>query len=479
MTDGGRNGGTRRTRRLLALAVLASAVLVRGAAAQATDIKSPPKPGFGGVIGVVDDSLRGGPLVGATVAVIGTPFRGKVDREGFYRIDSLGVGDTVQLAVLHPLLDTLYLVVTSPRFIVGAGKMTEMSLTTPTLRTVRERLCPRGGVITGRSMLVGRVDAADTDKPVSGALVSLVYTDPASGTSIQRVRSAKTRDDGLYVICGIPETLSGAVQAAFGAATTSDVPISIKEQLLVTTSFLMGPPIPADSARKGNAVLMGRVTDVAGAPIVQAQVAVEGGNSIATTGDDGSFVLRGLASGTTGAVIRKVGYAPALRTVHLRDAEPQRLAIVLAQGTRTLNTVTVLGKTDQALKDVGFTQRRNIGNRAGFLTPDEIEKRNARGVTDLFRAMPGFRVSSTGLGQTVEGTRSQMGAGQSGCVNIFVDRVPFEQQSPGDLDNAYPPTMIGAIETYGSASETPAEFQMPGRGCATIVMWTKLKLAKP
>ena len=67
----------------------------------------------------------------------------------------------------------------------------------------------------------------------------------------------------------------------------------------------------------------------------------------------------------------------------------------------------------------------------------------------------------------------------AGCVNIFVDRTPFTQMTPGDLDGAFPVGMIGAIESYASAAETPAEFRMTGRSCATIVAWTKMKLSQP
>jgi hypothetical protein len=62
---------------------------------------------------------------------------------------------------------------------------------------------------------------------------------------------------------------------------------------------------------------------------------------------------------------------------------------------------------------------------------------------------------------------------------IYVDRTPFEQMSPGDLDNAFPVHQIGAIEGYASATDTPAEFRTAGRSCATIVAWTRHRLAKP
>ena len=458
-------------------AVSAVTLLAQPAAAQGRDLRASPAKGYAAILGVVDDSLRGGPLSGATVALIGTSLRTKVDREGYFRIDSIPPGEA-QLAVLHPLFDTLFLAVTSAKFMLVAGQLEELAIASPPLARVHDRFCPRGGVATGRAMLTGRVDGADDDKPMVGAAVSLVYIDPATGSPIQRVRTTRTREDGLYVICGLPETLNGTVQASVGAVSSSEIAVVMKEQLLATASFLIGTP-SKDSTIRGSAILTGRVTDVAGAPMAQAQVAVEGGTAIAVTSEDGTFSLRGLPSGTTSAVVRKIGYAPALRTVHLRRTEPQRLVVSLAAGVRALPTVTITGTMEAALKKVGFNDRRNMASRSAFLLPADIEKRMPKTFTDLFRTMNGFRVTDSGMGQMIEATRSSMGGGQSGCVNVYVDRVAFQQMSPGDLDNAFPVSMIGAIETYASGNETPAEFTMTGRGCATIVAWTKMKLSKP
>lgn len=473
-----RRSATGSTNCALAALLCALFAMPVSARAQRVDLRAPPAKGFGAIAGVVDDSIRRGSLAGATVAIIGSNQRTTTDRDGFFRLDSVPPGEA-QLAVLHPLLDSLSIVVTSQKFPITAGKLEEIAISTPLLSRLRERLCPPGRVTVGLAMLTGRVDGADDDKPIANAAVSLVYTEPGIGTAAQRVRTTRSRDDGQYVICGLPETLIGTVQAAVGVVASSEIPVTLKAEYLATASFLIGGPPSKDSTVRGSAVLTGRVTDVAGAPIAQAQVAVEGGNAIAVTNADGTFALRGLPSGTTSAVVRKIGYTPALRTVHLRAREPQRLSAVLAAGVRTLAAVTITGKMDAALKQIGFNERRNIGSRSGFMLPEEIERRQARQFTDLARMLPGFRVSSVGLGAMIEGTRSGGGGGNSGCVNVFVDRVAFEQMSPGDLDSAFPINTIGALESYASAVDTPAEFRMPGRACATIVAWTKMKLSKP
>ncbi len=464
--------------RIAAIAMLAAAPAITGAQ-DAAALRRPPAPGFAAIIGIVDDSLRGGPLTGATVVLVGSVRGVPTNRDGVFRLDSVPPG-TAQLVVRHPLLDTLGVTLTSGVISVVADKIEEIGFATPALSRVREVVCPRGGAMIGSAMLAGRVDGADDGKPVAGALVSLVYTDPASGTALQRVRNARSREDGLYVICGLPETYSGTVQAAVGANATSETIVQPRAAYLTTASFLMGTAVKSDSGVRGSALLLGRVTDVAGRPLRDVQVAIEGGTAIALTGDDGRFSLSDLPSGTTNAVVRKIGFSPAYRTVHLRKDDPQTVSVALAAGIRALAPVTITANADAGLKKIGFTERRMMGVRSNFLTPEDIAKHQAGRFTDLFRMMNGFRIVNSGLGSVIESTRGGGGmGGQSGCVNIFVDRVAFEQMSAGDLDTAFPVHTIGAVEAYASATDTPGEFRMVGKSCATIVAWSKMRLSKP
>jgi hypothetical protein len=445
-------------------------VSAQGAAA----MRAPPAPGFSALFGIVDDSIRRKPMVGATVTILGTNRTGVTGQDGLFRIDSIPPGEQVMF-VKHPMLDTLFLSVTFKANFT-AGKLEELALTTTPLAVLRERACPRGGVMAGDAMIAGRVDNADTDKPIANAVVSLVYTDPTTGLSTQRLRTTRTRPDGFYAICGLPETLNGTVQAQIGAVASSEITLEMRAEPIATASFILNPAAKSDSIR-GSAVLRGRVTDAAGRPMKDVQVAVEGGNTIATTVEDGTFNLTGLPSGTTSAVVRRVGFAPAYRTVHLRASAPQTINVALAAGVTTLAAVNVTGSMDAALKKVGFLDRRMVSTRSNFLLPDDIAKRNAGRFTDLIRNLSGFRVTTQGNGAFVEASRAV--PGQQSCVAVYVDRVLFEQMTPGDLDNAFPVYQIGAVEGYASAIDTPAEFRMSGKSCATIVAWTRHRLAKP
>lgn len=465
----------RGTAAVIALAAIAAAA--QPSAAQSTGLRAPPAPGMAAIAGAVDDSLRRGALVGATVSVIGTNRSAITDQAGLFRIDSILPG-TVQLRVQHPLLDSLLIVVSTAPFATMADRLDEIALATPSLARVKTNLCPRGGFRSGEAMLAGRVDDAELGVPLPDALVSLVYVDPATGVGNERLRSARTDADGLYAICGLPETFDGTVQASVGGNASAEVPLSLAGQLFETAGFVIGSASRSDSGNTGSAVLMGRIIDVAGRPLSQAQVTIEGGNGVALTSDDGAFRLDGLPSGTTIASVRKIGFAPAIRTVHLRNSRPESMNVTMPAMTRTLAPVTITAKRDEMLDRLGFTDRLRIGNRSNFMLPEEIEKRENDRLTDLFRTIPGFIITRQGQRQTLESSRAVNG-GQRGCVNVFVDRMEYQQLDAGDLDAVFPVGTVGAIESYPSVASTPSEFLRPGRNCATVVIWTRLRINRP
>ena len=460
--------GAPRVLALLALLTLAATALFsRVAAAQVP--KAGPAPGFAMVLGVVDDSIRRGPLANATVVVLGTNRTTTTDARGMFVLDSLLPGE-LRFGIRHPLLDTIGIPILSDKVQLTAGQRLEVVVSTASLSSVRDRSCARGGVVAGPAMLFGRVLEADTDAPISGASVSLVYRDIEAGDVRERVRQARSREDGSFAICGIPESISGTLEAQQGGRTTPDLPVTLKNDMLGTAILTFGAP----GVRL--AQLSGRVTTRVGEPIVGAQVAVAGTSIVGVTRADGTFSLTDLPSGSAEVVIRKLGLAPATRVVALTKREPRKLTVVM-DAAQVLATVKIEGKLDGGLQKAGFTDRKKFG--AGtFLSPDEIARRKPMIFTDLLQAMSGFRIVEASGGRVLQSTRSTGGSGD-GCVNVYIDRSPFQMMSPGDLDQAVSINDIGAVEAYPSASDTPAEFQGTGRGCATLVVWTKTRLGRP
>ncbi len=341
---------------------------------------------------------------------------------------------------------------------------------TPFYEDAKARFCPRGGVSNGPAILIGRVLDAETDAPIGAASISLVYTDSSASTPKDRVRGARTLDDGSFGICGLPERYAGTVQATRGTLSTAEAPVAANDQLL--SAMMLALNVSGSST----AVLRGRVTVKGGTPVPGAQIAVQGATSIAVTGTDGAFILNDLPSGTQAAVVRKIGFGPVTVAVNLSTRKPAELTVVLSEA-HTLATVRVVGKMDDALQKVGFAQRQK-SSLGHFIGPDEIERRQPLLFTDLLQTASGFRVTSNGGGRLLQSTRTASST-SDGCVNIFVDRTPFEQVQPGDLDDAFRPADIGAIELYPSPNSVPPEFLVSGRACATIAMWTKTRLARP
>jgi hypothetical protein len=129
---------------------------------------------------------------------------------------------------------------------------------------------------------------------------------------------------------------------------------------------------------------------------------------------------------------------------------------------------------DVGLERIGFKQREKAGF-GYFLSGDEITRRAANVLTDVFRTIPGLRVVPSDMDYVVQSARSATG----GCVKYYVDGAVYEAIFPGDVDRLVPPWEIAALEIYNGTS-TPAQFQSPGSSsCAAIVIWTKTRVNAP
>ncbi len=425
-------------------------------------------PAFASIAGIVDDSLRGGPLAGALVIVVGTARSATTDTRGAFVIDSITPG-THSIAVMHPMLDTLGFKVVSVPFDVTAGLQQRVNAHTPSAAQIRATLCTNGPVGYGPSILVGRVSVADTDEPAEGAAVSLVFKDLNTPNSPDKVRTGRVAASGVFAICGVPSKLDGTVQASLSGNATADLPIKLNGELVATTMLSLGV------GGNGGAVLKGIVKTKNGAPVAGAQVTLAGTTAVATTAADGTFILTALPTGTHEAVIRKIGYAQTSKVVTLSAHEPASVTVALGDA-QALETVKVTGKLDNGLAKVGFTDRKNVG-LGKFFTPDDIEQKHPLLATDVLRATGGLRVTQGLHGRTLEVTRGPGGTSDA-CLNVFIDHVRFEQLGDGDLDTAIPVEDLGAIEFYGSASSTPPDFHVAGRNCATVAIWSKTMLQK-
>jgi len=470
--------------------------LVAIVAAIAPRLASGQAPGFSGVAGTVIDSIHGVvPLPGATVKVGNTNRQAVTDANGRFQIDSIPPGEH-SLTVVHPLLDTLNVGITTRPVAFTANNSLAVEMAIPSATTVIAIHCTAAWRNRGPSALVGRVLDADNDTPLVGAKVSLVWQQ-LSLTTLRKepvVRSAVVAADGSYKICGLPGGIDGNVQAEFNGRKTAEVHVVMDEttplgfqSLRIGTAVVADAPVdttpraPGAAARdttptrlRGPARLTGRVINAAGAPIPNARVDVQGTGAAALSREDGTFGFNDLPSGTQAIVVRQLGFEPVEVPVELSGRAPRQVTVTMSKPARVLDPVPIIAERSKAgLDQVGFNKRQKSGF-GYFMDTEDIEQRQATRMTDLFRSVPSLRVVPAGMDYTVESARDVQG----GCVRYVVDGAPYQSMFPGDVDRIMPPHDVAAIEVY-TGSSTPAEFQQAGASsCTTIVMWSRFKVRK-
>jgi outer membrane receptor for ferrienterochelin and colicin len=100
-----------------------------------------------------------------------------------------------------------------------------------------------------------------------------------------------------------------------------------------------------------------------------------------------------------------------------------------------------------------------------FLSQEDLEKRNAREMSDIIRMMPGFRVEGTGIFAKVVSSRHASANLEGACeTNIVIDGLQHQ-----DI-NLMNPQDVAAMEAYNSSLSAPLQYQSQ---CGVIVIWTK------
>lgn len=454
-----------------------STLIMTATCATLAGAQQSPPPSFATLRGVVVDSVHGGELAGATISVQGTAVLVFTDSLGRYRADSVPAGE-YRVALFHPLLDTIGIVVVSPPTRFAAGDTVELDLAIPSAATIVAAKCGRGDGASAAAL--GQVLDAITGQPVEGARVILGWVEMAVSRETgfrndPKQRVAVSDTEGHFELCGLPTGLTADAYAVVGGKRTGYVQLEFGRSPMAVATFLIPPTPPladsataADSARAraGASSVRGRVTDERGDPVVNAHVSLAEGSSATVTDSTGRFTLEAQPAGTQALVVRRIGYLPAQVTVNLSPRARSEVSVRLDQHVPVLDEVRIGARGDAALADVGFTRRRRQGS-GQYLEGEEIARRNALRLEHLFSS--GFRGLRV-VGDQVVGQPE--GAGYR-CVRFFIDGQQWRGGSPGDF---VLPSEVAAIEVYSRAT-APGEFQTFG-DCETVVIWTKWRLRR-
>jgi hypothetical protein len=431
--------------------------------------------GTAAIVGVVVDSLHGRYLSGAEVVVEGAKtMLQTTDSLGKFRLDSLTPG-TYQVGVFHPVLDTLDLTLLTAPFHVGPDSASIVVLAVPSAATMIRRECPtRTGPPNG-SAIVGHVSDPETLKAVAGAEVSLSWTEleVSKAFGIRQtphlVRDT-TDSTGAFRICGLPAALSASIQARRGAQVTPEIPIEAGDRLPQLVARTLSLSSVDSGAKVGKATVSGVVTLEGSATNAGTRVELAGTDIVAMTNEKGEFTMINLPSGSSVLLARHLGFAAETVPVELSSRQPQRVTIKLAKFVAMMDPVLVTARRQAALDKVGFTQRMKSG-MGYYIGPEKLQRMHPIFVADIFRQVPGIRVIYGPDGETLSSTR---GVG-NGCVQYWVDDLPWMTVEPGDLNHFVTGGEVVAVEVYQDTS-TPARYVRGGGSCTTIVLWTRFKI---
>jgi uncharacterized protein (DUF2141 family) len=446
-------------------------------AAQKTTASTKPagsKTGKAQIVGVVVDSLNGRYLSDADVVIEGTKATLETDSLGKFKIDSLAPG-TYQVGVFHPLLDTLGISLATKPFHIGPDSSSFVLLAVPSAATIIRAACAVKPGGRDMSAVIGHVNDPETLQPIAQAEVSVAWAEIEVSKEFGIRRTSRlVRDStdrlGTFKICGLPSSLQATLQARRGSAVTAEIPISLGEkpnELLARTLLLS----TADSATKvGNATVSGVVLLEGSSTNGGSRVELVGTDIVALTNEKGEFAMRNLPSGSKVLLARHLGFGAETAPVDLSSREQKRVTIKLPKFLAIMDPVLVTARRSAALDRIGFSQRKKSGF-GYYIGPERLENMHPNSVTDILRMVPGLRVSYGPEGDVVSSSRG----GGSGCVQYFLDDMPYTEMTAGDINHFVTGREVVAVEVYQDFN-TPAQYMRAGTSCTTIVLWTRFKI---
>jgi hypothetical protein len=434
--------------------------------------------------GTVADSIHDRPLAGASILLTSITQPGSQlgmamsDDRGRFRFDSLAPG-RYAIDLLHPILDSLELVLPPREVTVGPAERARVALGTPSVATMHAAACPGLRLSKDTGAVVGSALDADTDRPFQEARVVVAWSDLSIDRTTLRM-DARTRSGavpvdslGRYRLCGVPTDTyvlvqlqaQGRVSTTLRVNVPSDIGVLVRR---LSLSASTAPYIAAidstatPSARSGVAALSGIVLGAGGRPVSDAQVRVLDAGEAIRTDSAGHFSLANLPAGTQLLEIRQVGYLLAQVPVELRA---NRGADATVRLTRIVSLDSIRIVARRSLYTDFETRRRSLAGLGKFLNEQEIDRRAPQDVSDLIRPLVGFLVRGAGLDATVTTRRGAISFLGGECkANIVIDGMQHQ-----DI-NLLHPIDVGAIEAYSGPAGAPPMYDS---SCGLIVITTR------
>ena len=451
--------------------------------------------------GVVWDSTRAAPLEGATVYLSGTQHAAVTDGEGRFELGGLPEG-VYSATFEHPRLDSLGLVLPAVEIEVEAGGHTELRLALPSEASILVAGCREEEQGEGTAALTGTVTDAASGAPIPGARVRMEWQEVESVEPVVRAQDrwleVRTDGEGRYVACGVPTDEVITVRASFLEWESEAVEqgFSEEERRVLDVAMDLPPGLLSDGPRAvgsgeayGAQGVQGTLVEPgSGEPVRSAEVVVRDATGEVTgsavTDHRGFFRIQTPVPGRYLLSAQALGFTElAAQPVEVPSGKLAVVEVQMAPAALKLEPLVVRVEPRAFhLELEGFYEREAKGLDNGiFFTPEDLEKRRPRRLSDLFFGLPGVRVAEPALGAGGRAVWFRVGERPGGVCwpMVYVDRhLAFSggaQETYLDatvLDTYVHGSDVAAIEIYGQPARIPPEFNGANAGCGVIVIWT-------
>lgn len=235
-------------------------------------------------------------------------------------------------------------------------------------------------------------------------------------------------------------------------------------RLLASIILSIAVPVAA-IAQAQDGFIAGTVLDSTGLPLASAEVRALGTMLTTRTDERGEFRIVGLLSGESLLEARRLGFSPETLRVAVTAMRSAAIAFHLRAAATTLAAVAVRGERRKyAGRLAGYHERLASGLGGTFVTRDELDRGNPRGLTDVLRRFPGVEI--------VRGTRLRL-RGRNCAPLVWIDGTSMPA---GEVDlNSFPPSSLEGIEIYLTATAAPGRYQGMGSEsrCGTVLLWSR------
>jgi len=307
-----------------------------------------------------------------------------------------------------------------------------------------------------------------------------------------------TDKEGRYVACGAPTDERITVHASFLEWESESVEqgFSEEERQVLDMAIDLPPGLLSDGPRAVSSVeaygaqgVQGTLVEPgSGEPVRSAEVVVrDAAGEVAGSGvtdNRGFFRIETPVPGRYLLSAQALGYTElTAQPVEVPYGKLAVLEVQVAPAALELEPLVVTASPRSfQLEMEGFYEREAKGLDNGvFFTPEDLEERQPRRLSDLFIGLPGVRVANPSLGAGGRAIWFRAGERLIGICwpVVYVDHHlasggGFEESGPDPsaVDSYVHGLDVAAVEIYRDSAQIPPEFNGPHAGCGVIVIWT-------